>query len=172
MTKLWSHDHVHADTFTLVDDAAALPASTPVIVSLKRWREHRAEVLALAVPVGVAADPAAILDPAVDQLDTLALIVIPFAKFTDGRGYSLARRLRDEFGFRGEVRATGEVLIDQIALMLRCGFDSFVVSHAPTLRALEDGRMSSVPEVYQTAVSGRARTTQRLARAPVLEAAE
>lgn len=172
MTKLWSHGHVKADTFTLVDDAAALPASTPVIVSLKRWRDHRADVLALAVPVGIAVNPAASLDPATDQLDALALIVIPFVKFTDGRGYSLARRLRDEFGFRGEVRATGEVLIDQIALMLRCGFDSFVVSHAPTLRTLEAGHMSSVPEVYQTAVSGRARTTQRFQRSPVLEAAE
>ncbi len=172
MTKLWKNGGFAADVFVAVDDATPLPVATPVIVTLKRWREARAEVLALAVPVGLAADVTAALDPASDELGRLALIVIPFQKFTDGRGYSLARRLRDEFGFRGEIRATGEVLIDQLPLMLRCGFDSFVISHGPTLRALAAGQTSQVPEVYQTAAYGRARTTLRFATRPKLAAAE
>ncbi|NNC71845.1 MAG: DUF934 domain-containing protein [Sphingomonadaceae bacterium] len=57
-------------------------------------------------------------------LDRLALIEIGFSAFGDGRGYSAARILR-EHGFDGEIRAQGDVLIDQIAFMRRCGFDSF-----------------------------------------------
>ncbi len=57
-------------------------------------------------------------------LDRLTLIEIAFPKFRDGRGYSSARILR-EAGYTGELRAQGDVLVDQIAFMKRCGFDSF-----------------------------------------------
>lgn len=57
-------------------------------------------------------------------LDRLMLIEVAFPKFRDGRGYSAARILR-EAGYRGELRAQGDVLVDQIAYMRRCGFDSF-----------------------------------------------
>jgi uncharacterized protein (DUF934 family) len=57
-------------------------------------------------------------------LDRLALVEIAFPKFRDGRGYSSARILR-EAGYTGELRAQGDVLVDQIAFMKRCGFDSF-----------------------------------------------
>jgi uncharacterized protein (DUF934 family) len=58
------------------------------------------------------------------HLGRLALIEIAFPKFRDGRGYSSARILR-EAGYKGELRAQGDVLVDQIAFMRRCGFDSF-----------------------------------------------
>ncbi|MFN5128345.1 MAG: DUF934 domain-containing protein [Sphingomonadaceae bacterium] len=57
-------------------------------------------------------------------LDRLMLIEVAFPKFRDGRGYSAARILR-EAGYQGELRAQGDVLVDQIAFMRRCGFDSF-----------------------------------------------
>ena len=57
-------------------------------------------------------------------LDRLTLIEVAFPKFRDGRGYSSARILR-EAGYQGELRAQGDVLVDQIAFMRRCGFDSF-----------------------------------------------
>jgi uncharacterized protein (DUF934 family) len=60
----------------------------------------------------------------IPHLDRLALIEIAFPKFRDGRGYSSARILR-EAGYKGELRAQGDVLVDQIAFMRRCGFDSF-----------------------------------------------
>jgi uncharacterized protein (DUF934 family) len=60
----------------------------------------------------------------IPHLDRLALIEIAFPKFRDGRGYSSARILR-EAGFKGELRAQGDVLVDQIAFMRRCGIDSF-----------------------------------------------
>jgi uncharacterized protein (DUF934 family) len=58
------------------------------------------------------------------QLGQLSLVEIAFVKFRDGRGYSSARILR-EAGYKGELRAQGDVLVDQIAFMRRCGFDSF-----------------------------------------------
>ena len=58
------------------------------------------------------------------HLDRLALIEVSFPSFRDGRGYSAGRILR-EAGYRGEMRAAGDVLVDQLPLMRRCGFDSF-----------------------------------------------
>lgn len=172
MTMLWKNGRFAADTFVTVDDASPVPAASPVIVTLKRWRQSRAALLALGLPVGVVVEATSTLSVETDFLDTLALIVIPFGKFTDGRGYSMARRLRDEFGFRGEVRATGEVLIDQIPLMLRCGFDSFVVAHAPTQRALDAGHLPAIAEVYQPAVYGRGQRVAGFVSRRVLNAAE
>jgi uncharacterized protein (DUF934 family) len=57
--------------------------------------------------------------------------------------------LRDRRQFRGELRAIGDVLIDEIPLMLRCGFDSFDVTNAPTLHALQTGRLPGSPLHYQ-----------------------
>ena len=58
------------------------------------------------------------------HIDRLSLVEVSFPKFRDGRGYSSARILR-EAGYTGELRAQGDVLVDQIPLMRRCGFDSF-----------------------------------------------
>jgi uncharacterized protein (DUF934 family) len=58
------------------------------------------------------------------QLGQLALVEVSFPSFRDGRGYSAARVLR-EAGYTGELRAAGDVLVDQVPLMRRCGFDSF-----------------------------------------------
>jgi uncharacterized protein (DUF934 family) len=82
-------------------------------------------------------------------LDRLALIEVAFPKFRDGRGYSSARILR-EAGYTGELRAQGDVLVDQIAFMKRCGFDSF----APELslnQADVDAALSRFENVYQGA---------------------
>ena len=59
------------------------------------------------------------------DLKHLKLVVLHFPKYTDGRAYSQARLLRGRLGYRGELRATGQVLCDQLPFMLRCGFDSF-----------------------------------------------
>ena len=83
------------------------------------------------------------------ELANRPLVALTFAKFADGRSFSYARLLRDRHGFRGELRAIGDVLIDEIPLMLRCGFDSFEVTDAPTLRALDAGRLPGPPIHYQ-----------------------
>jgi uncharacterized protein (DUF934 family) len=85
----------------------------------------------------------------IPHLDRLALIEIAFPKFRDGRGYSSARILR-EAGFKGELRAQGDVLVDQINLMKRCGFDSFVPDE-PLNQADVDAAFSRFDHVYQGA---------------------
>ena len=102
-------------------------------------------------------DDAAHEEPAVTLdafLDRLALIEVAFPAFRDGRGYSAARILR-EAGYDGELRAAGDVLVDQLPHMRRCGFDAFApdkpLDPAAVERAL--GRYS---DVYQKAADGRA----------------
>jgi uncharacterized protein (DUF934 family) len=86
-------------------------------------------------------------------LERLRLIEVNFPVFGDGRGYSAARILR-EAGYAGELRAVGDVAVDQLAAMRRCGFDSF----APDV-ALEpadaDAALARWPDVYQPAADGR-----------------
>jgi len=83
------------------------------------------------------------------------LIALKFDKFADGRAFSYAELLRERHAFTGELRATGEVLLDEIALMQRCGFTSFEVTDANTLRALNEGRLPKGALFYQPALGPR-----------------
>ncbi len=90
----------------------------------------------------------------VDDLDRFSLIAVVFPKFTDGRGYSIARLLRDRYDYRGRLRAVGDVLRDQLFYMLRCGFDSFALKHEEQI----EGALSAYhdfSEAYQTSVDRR-----------------
>jgi len=90
-----------------------------------------------------------------DRLHGVKLIVLDFPKFTDGRAYSQARLLRERLGYRGGLRATGAVFLDQLPFMLRCGFDSFESDQKGFGQALEKARtLFSV--VYQPVGDGRA----------------
>ena len=88
------------------------------------------------------------------HLDRLRLIEVNFPVFGDGRGYSSARILR-EAGYTGELRAVGEVLVDQIAFMRRCGFDAFA-PEAPLDPADAEAAWHRYSEVYQPTTDGRA----------------
>lgn len=83
------------------------------------------------------------------HLDRLSLVEVSFPKFRDGRGYSSARILR-EAGYTGELRAQGDVLVDQIPLMRRCGFDSFA-PEAPVDEAVLAASLARYEFVYQGA---------------------
>lgn len=118
------------------------PAGAPdgLILPLARWlAAERATAARSAVWLDGHADPQALLA----HLAELPLIAVRFPVFTDGRGYSLARLLRERHGYRGELRAIGDVLRDQIAYLARCGFDSFA------LRADQDpaGAIEALDEI-------------------------
>ncbi len=85
----------------------------------------------------------------IPYLDRLALVEIDFPRFRDGRGYSSARILR-EAGYTGEIRASGDVLVDQLLFMRRCGFDSFAPYVAIDPRLAEEA-LTRFPAVYQHA---------------------
>lgn len=87
------------------------------------------------------------------HLDRLALVEVNFPAYGDGRGYSAARILR-EHGYAGELRAVGDVLLDQLSHMRRCGFDSFAPQQPISAEAAEKA-FATWPEVYQKTVDGR-----------------
>ena len=86
-------------------------------------------------------------------LDQLTLIEVEFPAYTDGRGYSAASILR-EYGYTGELRAVGDVLVDQISHYRRVGFDAFAPNQ-PITREAVDKAIATWPEVYQRTVDGR-----------------
>lgn len=102
----------------------ALPAG-PILVPLALWKERRAELLERREPLGVWLKPDD--DPAdiAADLDRFSVVAVHFPKFTDGRGYSTAALLRTRYGYRGELRAFGDVGRDQLFYLARCGFDAF-----------------------------------------------
>jgi uncharacterized protein (DUF934 family) len=87
------------------------------------------------------------------HLDRLKLVEVAFPKFRDGRGYSSARILR-EAGFTGEIRAAGDVLVDQIGFMRRVGFDSFA-PNAPLNLGVVQATLDRYPYVYMKAADGK-----------------
>ncbi|MES2158750.1 MAG: DUF934 domain-containing protein [Pseudomonadota bacterium] len=87
------------------------------------------------------------------HLDRISLIEVNFPGFGDGRGYSAARILR-EAGYQGELRAVGDVLVDQIVAMRRCGFDSFHPAKALDDAAVERA-LNRYDDVYQKTIDGR-----------------
>jgi len=101
------------------------PAGADLIAPLALLQARGDELLERTGRTGVLLqpndDPAAIAG----TLQRLALISVNFPKFGDGRGYSSARLLRERYGYRGELRAVGDVLRDQLLFLKRCGFDSF-----------------------------------------------
>ena len=100
-------------------------------------------------PLGVRLDPGFAVESLGDLLPSLALIVIAFPSFTDGRGYSMGWLLRDRLGYKGELRATGDILFDEMQFMLRCGFDAFEIIDPSTLTMLRNGRRPAFDRFYQ-----------------------
>jgi len=128
MPRLIKNGAIVEDRWQLQRDARALadlPAG-PVIVSLALWQaEH--EGLRARGDVGVwlapADDPAALAA----DLASLPLVAVDFPQFTDGRGYSTGRLLRERFAFKGELRAIGDILRDQLFPLRECGFNAFAL---------------------------------------------
>ncbi|MFM0401238.1 DUF934 domain-containing protein [Paraburkholderia aspalathi] len=106
----------------------ALPAGK-VLVPLALWQASRDALIASRSTAEIGVWLAADSEPAdiVGDFDTIALIGVDFPVFRDGRGYSIGRLLRERYGYKGELRAIGDVLRDQLAFMFRCGFDAYAL---------------------------------------------
>lgn len=151
-TRLIRQKHLCDDSWQrLPGDGAPAPAGD-LLLSLAQWRARRDEWLArsggrLAVQLGPSDAPEALAD----DLARLAMIAIDFPVFTDGRGFSTARLLRERHRYTGELRAVGDIFRDQLFYLSRVGFDAFL------LRAGEDGAaalasLDSFSEAYQSSV--------------------
>ena len=148
--RLWTETGFRDDEWVRVEDAEALAGQGRRIVPLGVFLSlDEARRASLAASTGVEILPGEALDPILPCLDDLAMVVLPFPAFNDGRSFSKAELLRRRHGYRGIVRATGDVLIDLIPHMLRTGFDEMVVSNPTALARLREGRVGGLPLHYQ-----------------------
>jgi uncharacterized protein (DUF934 family) len=151
------------DHFQMVADDATLPENG-TIVSLTRFQKDRESLLARNAPLGVRLQSSESPEALGDDVHRLSVIVLEFPKFRDGRAFSWARMLRTRLGFKGEIRATGHFLYDQLAFMARTGFDAFEVrenfTQAEFARAMDE-----MTYVYQPSADGRPTIRDLRARA-------
>ena len=117
---------IATDIFFYVADGAELPGDGPVLVTAARFLEDP-EALLKRGKLGVIWPNNRDIDDLVPYLDRLVLVALVFPSFRDGRAYTQARLLRERYNYRGDLRATGQVLRDQFVFMLRAGFDTFEV---------------------------------------------
>ena len=115
------------DLYPHVADGAELPAEGNVLVSAAHFLENPEALFARQGKVGVIWPNNRDIDDLVPYLERFAVVALVFPTFRDGRAYSQARLLRERYLYRGELRATGQVLRDQFVFMLRAGFDAFEV---------------------------------------------
>jgi uncharacterized protein (DUF934 family) len=118
---------ITGDTFLHVADDAGIPADGAILISAARFLEDPETLSRRAGRTGVIWPNSRDVDDLVPFLDRLAVVALVFPTFRDGRAYSQARLLRERYCYRGELRATGQVLRDQFLFMLRAGFDAFEV---------------------------------------------
>jgi uncharacterized protein (DUF934 family) len=143
-----------ADRFTTLADGAPVPSDVAVLVPAARFLADNAGFIARTAATGVLWPNSRPVGELAPHLDRLALVALIFPTFRDGRAYSQARVLRERLGFRGELRATGDVLRDQFLFMVRAGFDAFAVKKEADAAAFAEvvGRYSVF---YQPAGDGR-----------------
>lgn len=151
MPTLIKHQKLAADDWKLIQEGDAFPASGDVIVPLSLWLAKRDALLARIGRTGVWLKPDDEPSALATDFAVLPLIAVHFPAFTDGRGYSSARLLRERYGYGGELRAIGDVLRDNVFYLSRVGFDAIA------LREGEDAKealsaFKDFTEAYQISV--------------------
>jgi uncharacterized protein (DUF934 family) len=143
------------DSFVDVLDEDPVPTGGGVIVSLTRLQAEADSLLTGARPIGVRLNPDEPVEGLEPYLPKLGLVALVFPKFRDGRAFSSSSLLRERYGFKGEVRAVGEVMRELGRYMARCGMDAYIPSDGSTP---EDWARSvfRFRHVYQTAADGLA----------------
>ena len=153
---------VSEELYASVSDDAALPDG-PVIVSLKRLQAERGSLFARNQKLGVILTPEESPELLGADLERLSLVVLQFPKFRDGRHFSFARILRTRLGFKGQIRASGDYLYDQIAFLARVGVDVFALPASVTPELFQRA-LGEMTNVYQPAADGK-KTILELRRA-------
>jgi uncharacterized protein (DUF934 family) len=155
MMALIRDDALVDDEFSFIDEGLPLPDSGAVVVPLARWRSEREALLGRSDPVGVRLKSDESPESIASDLDRLAIVQLEFPQFRDGRAYSYARLLRERYGFAGEIRAVGDVLMEQLHFMLRTGFNAFEIESDDPLGQYETAK-TEFSIWYQPTRDGRA----------------
>jgi uncharacterized protein (DUF934 family) len=146
-------DGFQDDAFAPLADDAPLPDGA-VLVSLARFQAERDVLIARNAPIGVRLKSDQSPELLAEDVGRLSLVALEFPKFRDGRAFSWARQLRTRLGFKGQVRAVGDFLYDQIAHQRRVGFDAWEVAEDFTPDTLHRA-LSEISNVYQPSADGR-----------------
>lgn len=141
------------DPWLRVADDSDLPDG-PVIVTLARWRDRETALAGHSGPLGIVLLSDEAPSTIADDLDRFDVVALDFPAFTDGRAYSYARLLRERFGYKGEIRAVGNVLRDQLAFMVRCGFDAFEIDDDDAASSFKQA-LDEISVTYQPATDAR-----------------
>jgi len=144
-----------ADPFVDASGAESIPPSGPVIVSLAQWQAQRDALLARGTPLGIRLHSDQSPEVIANDVGHFALVALEFPKFRDGRAYSYARLLRERYGFTGELRAVGDVLMEQLFFMVRTGFDAFDLQQSPDPVAAFQTALKDFTVWYQPTGDGR-----------------
>ena len=136
--------------------------SGKVIVPLKVWQAQR-DTLQERAELGVWFESCERAEDLQNEVAKFAVIAVDFPKFGDGRGYSIAYHLRARFGYRGELRAIGDVLRDQMFYMQRVGFDAFAPRADKDIREALKG-LSDFSVNYQASADEAQPLFRRVAR--------
>ena len=145
---------IATDVFVHVADEAELPGDGAILMSAARFLADPEVLSGRAGKTGVIWPNNRDLDDLVRYLDRFAMVALVFPSFRDGRAYSQARLLRERHGYKGELRATGQVLRDQFVFMLRAGFDAFEVKKESDAEAFA-GTAKHYTVFYQPTGDGR-----------------
>ncbi|MBC6444692.1 MAG: DUF934 domain-containing protein [Alphaproteobacteria bacterium GM202ARS2] len=139
----------YEDTWQILDDATPLKKGD-VAVSLKRWQAEKDALMAYSkkAKVAVILQSDDNVDDLGDDCHHLAMVAVTLPIFRDGRAFSTARLLRERYGFKGELRARGHILQDQLLFLSRCGVDVVEVDERITLASWKQA-MAELPYVYQ-----------------------
>ncbi|HEX6994138.1 MAG TPA: DUF934 domain-containing protein [Gammaproteobacteria bacterium] len=154
MTGLVRNGELVEDRFVDASGAEALPESGAVIVGLEQWQAHRDALLLRGEPLGIKLRSDQMPQAIAGDIEHFDVIALEFPKFRDGRAYSYARLLRERYGYKKELRAVGEVLLEQLHFMLRCGFDAFEIRDPDPLGAYR-AALSDYTVWYQPTGDGR-----------------
>ena len=130
MQRIIKNNEVIDETWHLLPKDASFDEISncdDLIVPLALWREHGHALKARDGGLGVWQDSDEEAEELGDDVAHFQVIALNFPAFTDGRSYSNARLLRDRYGYKGELRAIGDVLRDQLFYLHRCGFDAFAI---------------------------------------------
>ena len=133
--KIIKDREIVEDTFTLVTEVGQLPDVGDVLIDATVWEELQPQLAGRNGKIGIKVTGDTEIDQLPANVQELDLIAIEFPVFRDGRGYSLARIIRERLGYGGELRACGDVLRDQLFYLQRCGFNSFATRED---RCIED----------------------------------
>ncbi|MEC9375558.1 MAG: DUF934 domain-containing protein [Pseudomonadota bacterium] len=156
---LLKNGKIEKDSYVDCSGKEDVATAGQIIISYKQWVAYRDLLSKKNDRLGIKLLSHEKPDLIATDLEYFSLIALEFPSFADGRAYSYARLLRDHYGYSGELRAVGDVLLEQLHFMQRVGFDAFEVENDDALEAWKTA-LSDLSVWYQTTGDGRSSVMQ------------